>query len=131
VKGGWLGNTDDPPAMTQDFPLEPVMHTAHASALTGLASSPWAPLIALAGQKQVLLYQSETLELLGILPFTEGQPADLKFSRSGALLLAGGGHGGKSGRILVWDVITGERLMTLGEEYDTVLAADMRPDQTQ
>ncbi len=131
LKAGTVGKPDGPPAMPQDLPLEPVVHTAHASALTGLATSPWAPLIAVAGQKQILLYHSETLELLGILPFTEGQPAEVKFSRSGTLLLAAGGRGGKSGRVLVWDVITGERLMTVGEEYDTVLAADIRPDQTQ
>lgn len=131
LKAGSVGKPEGPAAMPQELPLEPVIHTAHASALSGLAASPWAPLIALAGQKQVLLYHSETLELLGILPFIEGQPVDLKFSRNGTLLLAGGGHGGKSGRVLVWDVITGERLMTIGDEYDTVLAADIRPDQSQ
>jgi len=131
LKAGSVGKPDGPAAMPQSLPLDPVVHTAHASAMTGLATSPWAPLIALAGQKQILLYQSETLELLGILPFTEGQPADVKFSRSGTLLLAGGGRGGKSGRVLVWDVVTGERLMTIGDEYDTVLAADIRPDQSQ
>src|SRR5438105_8197025 len=131
LKAGSVGKPDGPPAMPQELPLEPVVHTPHATALTGLASSPWAPLIVVAGQKQILLYHSETLELLGILPFTEGQPADLKFSRSGALLLAGGGRGGKSGRVQVWDIVTGERLMTLGDEYDTVLAADIRPDQSQ
>src|SRR5256885_5565839 len=106
--------------MPEDLPLETVVHTAHLGPLAGLASSPWAPLIALAGQKQVLLYQAETLELIGILPFTEGQPSAVTFSRGGALLLAGGGRGGKSGRVIVWDVITGERLMTIGDEYDTV-----------
>ena len=40
---------------------------------------------------------AETLELLGVLPFPEGTPHVLKFSRNGSLLLAGGGHGGKSG----------------------------------
>ncbi len=131
LKAGSVGKPEGPPAMPQDLSLEPVLHTAHPSALTGLAASPWAPLIAVAGQKQILLWNSDTLELIGILPFSEGQPADVKFSRSGTLLLAGGGRGGKSGRVLVWDVVTGERLMTLGDEYDTVLAADIRPDQSQ
>jgi len=131
LKAGSVGKPDGPPAMPQELPLDPVVHTAHANPLTALASSPWAPLIALAGQKQILLYHSDTLELLGILPFTEGQPADVKFSRNGTLLLAGGGRGGKSGRVLVWNVVTGERLMTIGDEYDTVIAADIRPDQSQ
>jgi len=74
---------------------------------------------------------TDTLALLGILPFTEGQPVDLKFSRNGKLLLAGGGRGANSGGIMVWDIVAGQRLMTIGKEYDTVLAADLRPDQSQ
>ncbi len=131
LKADAIGRPAGPPPMPKELPLEPVVHTVHRSAITGLAASPWAPLIAVAGQKQVLLFHSDTLELLGILPFTEGQPVELKFSGSGKLLLAGGGRGARSGRVLVWDVVTGERLMTLGEEYDTVLAADIRPDQSQ
>jgi hypothetical protein len=131
LKSSAEGKPEGPPAMPKDWPLEPVVHTAHPAPLLGLASSPWAPLVAIASQKQVLVYQSETFELLGILPFNEGQPVDLKFSRNGSLLLAGGGWGGKSGRVVVWNVVTGERLMIMGGEYDTVLAADLRPDQTQ
>ncbi len=126
-----VGKPDGPPPMPEGLSLEPVVHTLRLTALTGLASSPWAPLIAVAGEKQVLLYHAETLETLGILPFTEGFPDDVTFSRSGKLLLAGGGRGGQSGRVLVWDVVTGERVMTLGDEYDSVLAADIRPDQSQ
>lgn len=119
-----------PPPMPVDLPLECVVHTARRGAIAGLAASPWAPLLAIAGQKQVLLFQTETLELLGILPFTEGEPVDLKFSRNGKVLLAAGGRGAKSGRVMVWDVVTGEHLMTLGQDYDTVLAADIRSDQS-
>ena len=131
LKSSSIGKPEGPPPMPQDLPLDPVVHTPQTSALVGLAGSPWAPLVAVAGQKQVLLHNSDTLELLGVLPFAEGQPWDLKFSRNGKLLLAGGGRGGKSGRVVVWDVVTGDKIMTVGEEYDTVLAADLRPDQTQ
>jgi hypothetical protein len=120
-----------PPPMPKDFPLKPVLHTARLTAITGLAASPHAPLIAVAGQKQVLLFHADTLELLGILPFTEGQPVDVKFSPNGQLLLAAGGQNAKSGRVAVWDVVTAKRLMTLGDDYDTVLSADIRPDQSQ
>jgi len=126
-----LGKPEGSAPMPQELPLETVVHTARGTAITGLAASPWAPLIAVAGQKEVLLFHSDTLELLGILPFAEGQPVDLKFSHSGKLLLASGGRAAKSGRVVVWNVVTGEHLMTLGDEYDTVLAADLRPDQSQ
>src|SRR5262249_30731268 len=99
-----IGKPEGPPPLPGGLSVEPVLHTAHGNPLTGLAGSPWAPLVALAGQKQILLYQTESLELLGILPFTEGEPVDLKFSRNGKLLLAGGGVGGKSGTVIVWDV---------------------------
>jgi len=131
LKPDALDKPDGPPPMPNELPLDPVVHSACGNAITGLAASPWAPLIAVAGQKQVLLFHADTLELIGLLPFTEGEPVDLKFSHSGKLLLAGGGRGAKSGRVIVWDVTTGEHLMTLGDEYDTVLAADIRPDQSQ
>lgn len=126
-----IGRPSGPPPMPGDLLLEPPVLTARPSAITGLAGSPWSPLLAVAGQKQVLLYQSETLELLGVLPFPEGQPCDLKFSPSGKLLVAGGGHAGKSGRVLVWNVTTGDRVMTIGDEYDSVLASDISADQTR
>ena len=111
--------------------LEPVVRTARAKAVTALACSPWAPLVAVGGQKQVLLYNSDTLDLIGVLPFPEGEPHVLKFSRNGSLLLAGGGHAGKSGKVVVWSVKTGERIIEVGDETDAVLAADISPDQTQ
>jgi hypothetical protein len=117
--------------MPADLPIEPVLHTGRGGAISGFATSPWAPLIAVAGQKEVLLFNTDTLQLLGILPFDEGEPIDLKFSQNGKLLLAGGGRAAKSGGVVVWDVVTGEHLMTIGQEYDCVLAADMRPDQAQ
>ena len=125
------GKPDGPPPMPKDLPIEPVVHTARAYAINGLAASPWAPLVAIAGQKQILLYNTTSLDLVGILPFTEGQPWDLKFSRSGKLLLAGGGHGAKSGKVLLWNIETGARITSIGNEYDAVLAADISPDQTK
>ncbi len=124
-----LGKPEGPPPMPNELPVEPVIHTTRGYAINGLASSPWAPLVAIAGQKQILLYNTTNLDLLGILPFSEGQPWDVKFSRSGKLLLAGGGHGAKSGALTLWNVQTGERIATIGKEYDSVLAADISPDQ--
>ena len=120
-----------PPPMPENLPPAEAFHTGKTTAITGLAASPWAPLIAVAGQKQVLLFNSDSLSLLGILPFTEGEPVGVQFSRNGKLLLANGGRGATSGRVMVWDVVTGKKLMTLGDDYDTVLAADIRPDQSQ
>ncbi len=110
--------------------LEPVVHTATTTAVSAIATNPWSKLVAVAGQKQVILYHSETLEPLGVLPFPEGLPRVLKFSRNGALLLAGGGRGAAQGLCFVWDLRTGERVMTVGDELDEVLAADISADQS-
>ena len=118
-----------PPPMPGDLPLEPFVRTVRANALTALGASPWAPLVAVGGQRQIILYNTETLEALGILPFPEGFPAIIRFSRNGELLLTGGGLGGKSGKVVLWDVKTGARIATIGNEVDQVLAADLTADQ--
>jgi WD40 repeat protein len=117
-------------AMPEGLSLEPRLHTETTTTVTALATSPWAPLLAVGGQEQVLLYHTETGDLLGILPFPEGIPEVLKFSRNGALLLAGGGQGGASGLAVVWNVTSGERIFEIGDELDTVLAADISSDQS-
>jgi WD40 repeat protein len=121
---------EGPPPMPQALSKRPVVHTAHSGAVTALAASPWAPLVAVAGQKQILLYHSDSGELLGVLPFEEGVPHVLKFSRSGALLLAGGGHGAHRGTVVVYEVKTGQRVFQVGDELDVVLAADINENHT-
>ena len=114
--------------MPEGLSVEPVVVTARPTAIVALAASPWAPLVAVGGHKQVLLYQSNSRHLVGVLPFPEGTVHVLKFSRNGSLLLAGGGRGGQSGLAVVWDVKTGKRVFEVGKEYDAVLAADISPD---
>jgi WD40 repeat protein len=126
------GRPPGPPPMPEGrLTLDPFVVTARPNAVTALASNPWSPLVAVGGQHQVLLYNADTRALLGVLPFPEGEPCVLKFSRNGSLLLAGGGVGGKSGKVVVWSVKTGERLFAVGDEADQVLAADISADQTQ
>jgi WD40 repeat protein len=121
---------EGPPPLPDVLGLEPVVHTAATTAVSAIATSPWAKLVAVAGQKQVVLYSSETLQPMGVLPFPEGQARVLKFSRNGALLLAGGGRGASKGLAVVWDIKTGERVMEVGDELDEVLAADISADQS-
>jgi len=112
------------------LPKGPILQADRSNALIALAASPWAPVMAVGGQKQVLLYHSDTLELLGLLPFPEGLPTIVRFSRNGELVMAGGGIGAKSGKVALWKIATGERIATVGNEVDQVLAADLSPDQT-
>ena len=124
-----LTKPDGPPPMPGDLPQEPFVRSRTSNAVIALAASPWAPLVAIGGQRQVLLYNTETLERLGVLAFPEGFPNVLRFSRNAKLLIAGGGLGGKIGKVVMWDVVTGERIGVVGNEADAVLAADISPDQ--
>jgi WD40 repeat protein len=108
--------------------LEPHYRTARAPMARSLATSPWAPLLAVTSQRQILLYHTGTLELVGVFPFPEGQPNVVRFSRDGRLLLAGGGRPAASGKVVVWDIATGERVFEIGNELDVVLAADISAD---
>jgi len=111
------------------LPLEPALRTRTVDACASIATSPWAPLAAVCGQKQVLLYRTDSLDLAGVLPFPEGRPHVVKFSRGGGLVLAGGGVGAASGRVVVWNLRDGRRVRVVGEELDAVLAADVSADQ--
>lgn len=119
-----------PPPMPAAYLGEPITVAPRANSVTALAVSPWAPLVAVSGHKQISLFDTRSRTLLGVLPFPEGQPEILKFSRNASLLLAGGGRGGASGKVVVFDVVTGARKVEVGNEYDTVLGADISPDHT-
>jgi len=109
------------------MPLEPVIKPTRPSVLA-IATSPWAPLAAISTPKQILLYNTQTMQLAGVLPLQEGIAHSLRFSRNGKLLLAGGGKAGASGKTILFDVITGERVTTVGKELDVVLASDISPN---
>lgn len=94
-----------------------------------LDASPWAPLAAVAGQDHVRLMNLETQKEAGLLPFPEGEPHLLRFSRDGAVLMAAGGRPVELGKAVLFEVKTGKRLATIGDEVDAVLAADLSVDQ--
>lgn len=116
------------PMPSADLLRQPTIATDRAAAITALAASPWAPLVAVAGQRQVSLYHADSGELLGILPFPEGEPQVLQFSVDGQLLMVAGGRHGHSGLAALYDITSGQRLLSVGDELDTVLAASLSDD---
>lgn len=118
-----------PAPLPKNGRLEPYMRTRHANVVIALDTSPWAPLVAVGGHRQVVLYNDETGELLDVRAFEEGLPTTVGFSHNARILLAAGGVGGRSGSIALWDVVSGEKLAQVGDEFDTVLAAHLSPDQ--
>ncbi len=113
------------------LPLDPATRGRRPGAVVALAASPWAPLVAVGGPKEILLYHADTFDLLGVLPFAPGQVNSLKFSRSGKLLLAAGGRGGQSGKAVLFEVETGKVVTEVGTETDALLSADISADQSQ
>ncbi len=130
VVSAGIGRPTGPIAFPKSLAGDPVVRTERPGALISLANSPWAPLVAVGGQRQILLYHTQTLDLLGVLPFPEGLPYVLQFSRNGGVLLAGGGMGAKSGKVVLFDVNTGNRITEVGDEFDAVIAADISADQS-
>jgi FOG: WD40 repeat len=125
------GNLNRPagaPAMPAGLPPVALPEPARAQPVTALAASPWAPLLAVSGHERIYLFNLEKRTPAGELPFPEGVPYVLRFSRDGAMLLAGGGRGVQSGRVVLYDVQSGKRLAVVGDEADIVLAADISAD---
>ncbi len=101
---------------------------ARPGALRAIAVSPSAPLLAIPGQGQILLWHADRLEELGVLEFPFGMADVLRFSADGSKLLAAGGVPGKNGGAVLYDVRTGIDLGRYGETSDAVLAAALSPD---
>lgn len=116
------------PAMPESLPLVTAAEPARPHPVTALAASPWAPLAAVAGHERIYLYDLAKRAPVGELAFPEGVPYCLRFSRDGATLLAAGGKGVQSGKVVLFDVRTGNRIATIGQETDVVLAADVSAD---
>ena len=124
------GKPEGPAAMPRGVLIDPVLHTGRPAAVKALATSPWAPLVAMAAPKQVVLYDTKSRKVAGVLPFEEGDPYVLRFSRNGELLMVAGGRGAANGLAAVFSVRTGERLFDVGDELDAVLTADISADQS-
>lgn len=127
------------PPVPVNLPVIPISKVNTPLPISATASSPWSEVVAINGHEQVLLFgkqnrsketnnETPIYEHLGTLPFPEGDVHDLRFSRNGELLIAAGGRGADSGKVVVYDVKTGKIQATIGDEYDIVLSADISAD---
>src|SRR5262245_38091408 len=73
-----LAKPDGPPPMPEKLPPVTLVKTERSHPVTAMAASPWAPLLAVAGHERVLIYNSDTLKLIGTLPFPERIPHVLR-----------------------------------------------------
>ncbi|HZV06849.1 MAG TPA: c-type cytochrome domain-containing protein [Gemmataceae bacterium] len=132
ITGGLVEKSGNAPAVAAATGgLVRALPLPRATAITALAVSPSAPLVAVSGHKQILLFRLPTSELAGALPFPEGEVHVLRFSHDGRILLAGGGIGGQSGKVVGFDTESWRRAFEVGDEADVVLAADITADRSK
>ncbi len=124
------GSKPDQPAIPDGGLVSPLV-APRAAAITARAASPTQPIAAASWHKQVLIYDIRRREIRGALSFPEGDVFALTFSRDGQTLLAAGGSGAESGKIVLFDTRTWRRLGTLGDELDAILAAGLGPDRSR
>ena len=127
------GSVEDaagPLPMPENWPTVKLQPQLRAAPIMSMDASPRAPVVAVGGWKFVRLVHTESEADLGVLSFPEGTPQVIRFSNSGNVLMVAGGKPVQSGRVVLFDVRTGKRLAEIGDEVDSVLAADLSPDQT-
>jgi WD40 repeat protein len=101
---------------------------ARENPITALAESPSSPVAAVSAHDRILLYDLDSRAKVAELPFPEGIPYVLRFSRDGSILVAGGGKPVQAGSVALYDMHTKQRIGSVGREHDIVLAADISPD---
>ncbi len=130
VDANATGRPAGPPPMPDHvLALDPYVRTVRTSVATAMAHNPWSPIVAIGGQRQVLLFNTDTLRVAGIIPFPDGYPNCVRFSANGRLLIIGGGRGANKGISTVWDITTGVQVLTVGDDLDAVLSTDISPNQ--
>jgi WD40 repeat protein len=125
-----LDRPEGPLPMPESMLKQTTLYTPRAASISALAASPWSPLVAVGGQEQVVIYHSQTGELLGIIPFPEGEPQSITFSRDGKLILVGGGRHSANGFAVLYEIKTGKRITRVGDELDIAMAADISDDNS-
>lgn len=120
---------DTPGAIPMNLPTVAPVATRRPYPLLALDSSPRAPVLAMSRYSAIELLDPATRHPLGTIPFPEGEPLVLTFSRSGRLLLAAGGKPVQGGTVALFDVQSGKRLASVGDEPDAIIAADISPDE--
>lgn len=125
------GRPEGAPPMPESVLKQTPLYTDRPASASALAFSPWSPLLAVGGQEQVVLYHSETGANLGVLPFPEGEPQSITFSRDGRAILVGGGRHSHSGFAVLYEIKTGKRIVRVGDELDIVMAADVNHDNSR
>ena len=119
------GAADDSPSETVS--TGPMVYH-QAPVITALRFSPDGKLLAISGNREVLLHEADGAGLVKRLPGKAERILSLAFSHDGSLLLASGGTPARFGELQFWDTRSGTLLKSVVTGSDTVFGASLSPD---
>jgi WD40 repeat protein len=99
--------------------------------LTALAFSPDGKMLAVSGNREILLHTLDGSSPPKRLPGLSDSILSLAFSKDGSLLVAGGGTPARFGEIQFWDLPAGKLRRSVMLTGDTVFGVSLSPDGTR
>ena len=99
--------------------------------LTALAFSPDGKMLAVSGNREILLHTLDGSAPPKHLPGLSDSILSLVFSKDGSLLVAGGGTPARFGEIQFWDLPAGKLRHSVMMTGDTVFGVSLSPDGTR
>lgn len=96
--------------------------------ITALRYSPDGKLLAVSGNREVLLHHADGSGMVARLQGKSDRILSINFSPDGSLMIAGGGTPARFGEIQVWDPRARKLLRAVETTSDTVFGASLSPD---
>jgi WD40 repeat protein len=126
----WItsGASDDSPSDTASS-APGVYH--QPPVITALRFSPDGQMLAVSGNREVLLHRADGSGLVRRLPGKADRILSIAFSADGTLLIAGGGTPARFGEIQFWEPREGTLLRAAEATNDTVFGASLSPDASK
>jgi WD40 repeat protein len=126
----WIksGAKDDSPAEAASS--EPAVYQ-QPPVITALRFSPDGQMLAVSGNREVLLHRADGSGLVKRLPGKADRILSIAFSADGTLMIAGGGTPARFGEIQFWEPREGKLLRAAEATSDTVFGASLSPDASK
>jgi WD40 repeat protein len=99
--------------------------------ITALRFSPDGEMLAVSGNREVLLHRADGSGLMKRLPGKADRILSIAFSADGNLMIAGGGTPARFGEIQFWEPREGKLLRVAAATSDTVFGASLSPDASK
>jgi len=94
-----------------------------------LATVPRSSFSAVASYENIAIFDNAARQTVASIPFPAGEPHILRFNRAGTHLFVAGGRPVQHGSASLINLADGKPLATIGNEADTIMAADLAPDE--